>query len=56
MIVAMRRVRVMQVARDEVVGVIGMRYRWVPASSAVRVSGVVAAAGVRSGALRRILF
>jgi len=55
MIVAMRRVRVMQVARDEIVGMLGVRYRRMPACRTVRVTGLVSGASVRRRAVRWIL-
>jgi hypothetical protein len=54
-IVAMAAVRVMQVAVDEVVDVIAVRHRGMPATRAVYVTGFVARAGVSRRAGGRIL-
>lgn len=54
MVVAVRPVGVMEVPGDEIVRVVGMRYRFVTATVGVRVTRFVAAASVRGGAVRRI--
>jgi hypothetical protein len=48
--VAMPLMRVVQVARDEVIDVVAVRHRFVPAAGAVNVSRLVPAAGVAGGA------
>lgn len=54
MVVAVARVRVVQVTRDEVVGVVAVRDGFVAAAGAVSVSLVVRSAGVAGGAGRGV--
>lgn len=50
----MLSVRMMQVPRDQVVDVIAMRHRRMPAAGTMLVLGAVRVAGVTAGAFRRI--
>lgn len=50
MVVAVAFVRVVQMAADKVIHMIAMRHRLMPATLAVDVRGVVAAAGMRGRA------
>ena len=54
-VVAMPLMYMVQMARDEVVGMIAVGNRFMSAAAAVLVTAIVTAAGVSAAALRRIL-